>query len=134
MEPEPVNSVASNGGSNSSNLVAPVAPEQFGEGLPYAPENFPNPGDIWRWKSGKRISNNGNYRDRYLYVPHRLAAANRTSDRIFKSKLSVERYVKEKFPDVNITEFFDSFTWSIPSGLPGLFCCFSYILFLGVRH
>lgn len=116
MEPEPPNSVASNGGSNSSNL-APVAPEQSGEGLPYAPENFPNPGDIWRWKSGKRISNNGNYRDRYLYVPHRLAA-NRSSI-IFKSKLSVERYVKEKFPDVNITEFFDSFTWSIPSGLPG---------------
>lgn len=127
MEPEPANSVASNGGSNSSNLVAPVAPEQSGEGLPYAPENFPNPGDIWRWKSGKRISNNGNYRDRYLYVPHRLVA-NRSSI-IFKSKLSVERYVKEKFPDVNITEFFDSFTWSIPSGLPGLFRCYVLILF-----
>jgi len=111
MEPEPI----------------PVAPEQSGEGLPYAPENFPNPGDIWGWKSGKRISNNGNYRDRYLYVPHRLAA-NRNSDHILRSKLSVERYVKEKFPDVNITEFFDSFIWSIPSGLPGLFR--SYTLFL----
>ncbi|CAI8604672.1 unnamed protein product [Vicia faba] len=100
------------GRTNLSNL-APVAPELSGEGLPYAPENFPNPGDIWRWKTGKRISSNGNFRDRYLYLPRRLAGGG------FKSKLAVERYVKEFFPDANVVDFFASFSWSIPSGLPG---------------
>ncbi|CAI8604256.1 unnamed protein product [Vicia faba] len=101
---------------NLSNL-APVAPDQTGEGLPYAPVNFPNPGDIWRWKAGKRISSNGNYRDRWLYLPRRLAASYRGGG--FPSKLAAERYVKESFPHVNIADFFASFTWSIPSGLPG---------------
>jgi hypothetical protein len=119
------NSDNGGGNKNFSNL-APVAPEEAGEGLPYAPENFPNPGDIWRWKAGKRISNNGNFRDRYLYLPRRLSApANRTSFRGgFASKLAVERYVREKFPKANISDFFASFSWRIPSGLPGNFLCF----------
>ncbi|KAI5400810.1 uncharacterized protein LOC127092568 [Lathyrus oleraceus] len=100
---------------NLSNL-APVAPDQSGDGLPFAPENFPNPGDIWRWKAGRRISSNGNFRDRYLYLPRRLAASYRGG---FKSKLAVERHVKEFFPDANIVDFFASFSWTIPSGLPG---------------
>ncbi|KAI5400002.1 protein TITANIA [Lathyrus oleraceus] len=101
---------------NFSNLE-PVAPDQSGEGLPYAPENFPNPGDIWRWKAGKRISSNGNYRDRSLYLPRRLAASYRGGG--FASKLAAERYVKESFPHINIVDFFASFSWTIPSGLPG---------------
>ncbi|XP_045805265.1 uncharacterized protein LOC123898368 [Trifolium pratense] len=107
-------------GNNIFNNLPPVLAGQSGEGLPYAPENFPNPGDIWRWKAGKRISNNGNYRDRYLYLPcHLSAPANRTSYRGgFTSKLAVERYIKEKFPHINIPEFFSSFSWTIPSGLP----------------
>ncbi|XP_058740997.1 OBERON-like protein isoform X2 [Vicia villosa] len=110
------NSDNDGGRINLTNL-APVPPEQSGEGLPYAPENFPNPGDIWRWKAGKRISSNGNYRDRYLYLPRRLAASYRGGG--FPSKLAAERYVKESFPRVNIADFFASFSWSIPSGLPG---------------
>ncbi|CAK8573706.1 unnamed protein product [Lathyrus sativus] len=109
------NSDNDGGRINLSNL-APVAPDQSGDGLPYAPENFPNPGDIWRWKAGRRISSNGNFRDRHLYLPRRLAASYRGG---FKSKLAVERYVKEFFPDANVVDFFASFSWSIPSGLPG---------------
>lgn len=113
---------------NFSNLE-PVAPDQSGEGLPYAPENFPNPGDIWRWKAGKRISSNGNYRDRSLYLPRRLAASYRGGG--FASKLAAERYVKESFPHINIVDFFASFSWTIPSGLPGLSrCSFLILLFL----
>ncbi|CAJ2630221.1 unnamed protein product [Trifolium pratense] len=109
------------GGSKKFSNLTPVPPEESGVGLPYAPENFPNPGDIWRWKAGKRISNNGNFRDRYLYLPPRLSApANRTSFRGgFASKLAVERYVRERFPKSNISDFFASFSWRIPSGLPG---------------
>ncbi|PNX61084.1 hypothetical protein L195_g052272 [Trifolium pratense] len=109
------------GGSKKFSNLTPVPPEESGVGLPYAPENFPNPGDIWRWKAGKRISNNGNFRDRYLYLPPRLSApANRTSFRGgFASKLAVERYVRERFPKANISDFFASFSWRIPSGLPG---------------
>ncbi|PNX66427.1 hypothetical protein L195_g055086, partial [Trifolium pratense] len=108
------------GGSKKFSNLTPVPPEESGVGLPYAPENFPNPGDIWRWKAGKRISNNGNFRDRYLYLPPRLSApANRTSFRGgFASKLAVERYVRERFPKANISDFFASFSWRIPSGLP----------------
>ncbi|XP_058739608.1 protein OBERON 1-like [Vicia villosa] len=103
-------------GNDEASDLPPVAPEESGDGLPYAPENFPNPGDIWRWKAGLRISSNGNFRDRYLYLPRRIAASHRGG---FKSKLAVERYVKEFFPDASLVDFFASFSWSIPSGLPG---------------
>ncbi|GAU49800.1 hypothetical protein TSUD_46160 [Trifolium subterraneum] len=113
--------VINDGGNNRFQNLPPVAPKQSGEGLPYAPENIPNPGDIWRWKVGKRISNNGNFRDRYLYLPrHPSTPANRTSySGGFPSKPAVRRYLKEKFPHINIHEFFSSFSWNIPSGLPG---------------
>ncbi|KAI5400813.1 hypothetical protein KIW84_065610 [Lathyrus oleraceus] len=60
-------------------------------------------------------------KDQYLYLHRRLAApADRISDRgRFESKLETQRYVKEFFPDANIAHFFDSFSWRIPSGLPG---------------
>ncbi|KAA8548649.1 hypothetical protein F0562_000333 [Nyssa sinensis] len=35
----------------------PVSFADSGEGLPYAPIDWPDPGDNWRWKVGKRISN-----------------------------------------------------------------------------
>lgn len=114
-------------GDDGASDLPPVAPEGSGEGLPYAPENFPNSGDIWRWKAGQRISSNGNFRDRYLYLPRRLAASHRGG---FKSKLAVERYVKEFFPDASLVDFFASFSWSIPSGLPGISFCSLLILFL----
>ncbi|PNX59496.1 hypothetical protein L195_g059718, partial [Trifolium pratense] len=38
-------------GNNIFNNLPPVLAGQSGKGLPYAPENFPNPGDIWLWKA-----------------------------------------------------------------------------------
>lgn len=118
--------------SNNSLNLTPVAPEQSGNGLPYAPENFPNSGDIWRWRTGKRVAANGNFRDRYLYLPPRLIAAGHSSGRGgFASKLSVERFLKESFPDIDVLDFFAKFSWTIPSTLPsGLFLRSVLILFL----
>lgn len=97
----------------------PVPPDESGEGLPYAPENWPQQGDIWGWKTGKRLHNNGCFQDRYLYSPSRLSTQKGGSSRkhrhIFASKLSVERYIKATFPDSDIDAFFSSFSWRIPS-------------------
>ncbi|XP_056168707.1 OBERON-like protein isoform X3 [Syzygium oleosum] len=55
--------------------LQPVSGDISGEGLPYAPENFPLPGDKWGWKVGKRVAITGHYLDRYLYLPKRLRAS-----------------------------------------------------------
>ncbi|XP_024958857.1 uncharacterized protein LOC112499815 [Cynara cardunculus var. scolymus] len=93
-----------------------------GYGLPYAPEDFPEPGDKWGWKVGKRVGVSGHYLDRYLYLPVRLhekfklgGFASITSSRGFASKTSVERFVMEAFPATDIKAFFASFTWKIPA-------------------
>ncbi|KAJ1423818.1 Oberon, PHD finger domain [Sesbania bispinosa] len=104
--------------NNSWNLT-PVAPEQYGEGLPYAPENWPNPGDVWGWRTGRRVTLTGYFADRYLYPPTRLGrvsnpGSSRRSRKGFASKLSVERYIKESFPHVQVDDFFASFSWKIP--------------------
>ncbi|KAG5042119.1 hypothetical protein JHK87_006034 [Glycine soja] len=36
-----------------------VSPHSFGQGLPYAPEGWPNPGDVLGWKVLKRTSHAG---------------------------------------------------------------------------
>lgn len=133
---------------NNSLDLTPVAPEQSGEGLPYAPENWPEPGDVWGWRTGKRVSTSGLFRDRYLYLPPRLSGAGNAGSgrRSFASKLSVERYVTETFPHVNLRDFFALFSWMIPSLQPGLFPCSDIVslpecfliclvdaVFLGVR-
>ncbi|KAF2285401.1 hypothetical protein P3X46_006149 [Hevea brasiliensis] len=101
---------------NGSHL-RPVAPEESGEGLPYAPVDWPKPGDIWSWRVGRRVAFNGHFLDRYLYLPRRLGRLENTpgKKRGFASKLSVERYIRSKFPDANVEEFFASFSWRIPS-------------------
>lgn len=45
--------------------IRPVSFDISGEGLPYALENFPLPGDKWGWKVGKRVTNTGHYQDRH---------------------------------------------------------------------
>ncbi|KAL6526574.1 hypothetical protein OROGR_015664 [Orobanche gracilis] len=91
----------------------PVSVNKSGEGLPYAPEDFPNPGDKWRWKVGKRIAISGYFLDRYVYLPRRLCQHGRTKG--FASRLSLEQYVREKFPNTDVRRFFASFIWKIPS-------------------
>ncbi|KMS94797.1 hypothetical protein BVRB_015220 isoform B [Beta vulgaris subsp. vulgaris] len=95
-------------------LLWPVLPQEGGEGLPYAPVNWPNPGDIWGWRVGKRVAASGYYLDRYLYLPLRFQKSRRKRDG-FASKLSVEQYVRARFPGTDVNAFFSSFSWKIPS-------------------
>ncbi|KAK1387813.1 CDPK adapter protein 1 [Heracleum sosnowskyi] len=89
----------------------PVSAQASGKGLPYAPVDWPEPGDIWRWKVGNRVAASGHFMDRYLYLPKRLQSV--PKERSFASKLSVEQYVQKIGADVKA--FFASFSWKIPS-------------------
>lgn len=97
---------------NGLNLY-PVSANDSGEGLPYAPQDWPNPGDKWGWKVGKRLASSGHFLDRYLYLPGTLHKHGHGKG--FASKLSVEQYVREKFPNADIRALFASFSWRIPS-------------------
>ncbi|KAM1086957.1 hypothetical protein ACFX13_012743 [Malus domestica] len=104
--------------TNENGFVCnPVLPDESGEGLPYAPVNWPNPGDNWRWKVGKRVSAAGHFLDRYLYLPKRLRNREHSTRRKygFASKLAVERYIKATFPGLNLDDFFTKFSWRIPA-------------------
>ena len=91
----------------------PVEPHSSGKGLPYAPADWPNPGDTWRWWVGKRMVSSGFYTDRFVHLPKRLCAyGGKTA---FGSKPSLERYISAQFPDADIDEFFASFSWMVPS-------------------
>ncbi|KAL1316991.1 protein OBERON 1 isoform X1 [Arachis ipaensis] len=107
------NGKAENGSFNNR----PVAPEESGEGAPYAPENWPQKGDNWGWRTGRRITPAGYFQDRYLYLPERLNnhSGSARKQHIFASKLAVERYLKANFPEADLGAFFSSFTWRIPA-------------------
>lgn len=92
----------------------PVSAGDSGEGLPYAPVDWPFPGDTWSWKVGQRIANHGHFLDRYLYPPLRFQKAKRASFS-FKSRLSVEQYVRATFPGADVDAFFSSFSWKVPA-------------------
>ncbi|XP_039050792.1 uncharacterized protein LOC120192017 [Hibiscus syriacus] len=53
-----------------------VPPGSSGEGLPYAPRDWPNAGDIWSWRVGKRVSASGFFNDRFINVPESLRKPN----------------------------------------------------------
>lgn len=91
----------------------PVSPNDSGSGLPYAPEDWPNSGDKWRWKVGRRINASGHYLDRYMYAPLRFRVPGQR--RGFASKLSLEQFIRAKFPKADVGAFFASFSWKIPS-------------------
>lgn len=114
----PHSSDGSTTSSKESDL--PVVFDSSGLGLPYAPEDFPEPGDKWGWKVGKRVGVSGHFLDRYLYLPDRLhkeiklgGLTGVISGKCFASKASLERYVMETFPGTDINAFFSSFTWKI---------------------
>ncbi|KAL4310614.1 hypothetical protein GQ457_01G032460 [Hibiscus cannabinus] len=92
-----------------------VLPCTTGEGLPYAPVDWPNPGDIWSWRVGKRVNNAGFYSDRFLNVPKCLRFPG--SQKMFASKLSLERFLLSHFPNADMNSFFASFSWNIPAVL-----------------
>lgn len=95
-------------------IAIPVRGNAYGKGLPYAPENWPCPGDEWYWKVGCRASATGHWVDRYLTPPSRFrdATGKKTS---FTSKLKVQEFIKREFPDVDPSTFFSMFIWKIPS-------------------
>ncbi|CAN1193107.1 hypothetical protein LINPERPRIM_LOCUS28158 [Linum perenne] len=95
-----------------------VPADESGKGLPYAPENWPNPGDTWGWKVGKRLTYAGYHQDRNLYLPKSLHYLGCASSRVkhgFASKLSVQIFLEKHFPGADIKAFFASFVWRIPS-------------------
>ncbi|XP_047319328.1 protein OBERON 2-like isoform X2 [Impatiens glandulifera] len=113
MEIDNPNHIDENMVKNELNLY-PVSANNSGQGLPYAPVDWPESGDVWAWKVGKRISGSGYFLDRYLYIPKRLKSSS-SKKRSFASKLSVKEFIMERFPDANVDTFFSSFSWKIPS-------------------
>ncbi|XP_022738861.1 uncharacterized protein LOC111291407 [Durio zibethinus] len=95
-----------------NNFPAPVPPGSSGEGLPYAPIDWPNPGDNWSWRVGKRVNSSGFYKDRFLTVPKSIRMRNNPKQ--FASKPTLERFLQSHFPDSDINAFFASFIWQIP--------------------
>ncbi|KAL1060190.1 hypothetical protein V6Z11_1Z118400 [Gossypium hirsutum] len=93
----------------------PVPPCTSGEGLPYAPRDWPNPGDVWSWRVGRRVNNAGFYSDRFINVPKSLRFPN--SPKMFASKPTLERFILSHFPTADVNAFFASFVWKIPATL-----------------
>lgn len=109
MEVEPNESNGSTAEIKDNRVhLYPVPFHASGQGLPYAPVDWPCPGDMCGWRVGKRVTASGYHLDRYLYLPSRL---NRKS---FASKVALEDYIRTKFPKIDIGDFFKSFSWKIP--------------------
>ncbi|KAF8016792.1 hypothetical protein BT93_H2107 [Corymbia citriodora subsp. variegata] len=108
------NEVSGEKAEKTNNLsLYPVEPNSSGEGLPYAPVDWPNPGDTWYWRVRYRTLSYGIYRDRMLYLPKRLRVQGHKSH--FVSKCSLERYISLQFPNADVNKFFTSFSWKVPS-------------------
>ncbi|XP_077247724.1 CDPK adapter, putative (DUF1423) isoform X2 [Tasmannia lanceolata] len=97
----------------NGSYVWPVEAGASGEGLPYAPEDWPTPGDKWKWKVGRRKAASGHWCDRYLYPPDRIQKAGKKF--FFASRQAIKAYLQKEFPNVDTNAFFNSFTWRVPS-------------------
>ncbi|CAA7017419.1 unnamed protein product [Microthlaspi erraticum] len=84
-----------------------------GQGLPYAPIDYPSAGDVWAWRVGRRVTATGAHKDRFLILPDRLRTKNAAKS--FASKTTLSRYLETNFPDLDVNAFFESFTWNIPA-------------------
>ncbi|BAT96190.1 hypothetical protein LR48_Vigan02g055700 [Vigna angularis] len=93
--------------------LQPVPSYSSGKGLPYAPEGWPNAGDVWGWRVAARTAKGGYFTDRYLIPPASLRKGSRRLE--FSSKTAVSRYLHSNFPDMRTEAFFALFTWLIPS-------------------
>ncbi|XP_014512477.1 uncharacterized protein LOC106771090 [Vigna radiata var. radiata] len=93
--------------------LQPVPSYSSGVGLPYAPEGWPNAGDVWGWKVKARCSKGGFFTDRFLIPPASLQKGSRRLE--FSSKAAVGRYLQSNFPNMKTEAFFALFTWAIPS-------------------
>ncbi|CAK7327067.1 unnamed protein product [Dovyalis caffra] len=97
---------------NVNNSLRLVMPGESGEGLPYAPIDWPNPGDNWKWRVGRRVNSSGYYQDRFIYVPKSLQGKKK---HMFASKPALENYIRSQFPSADVNAFFASFAWKIPA-------------------
>ncbi|KAF9622622.1 hypothetical protein IFM89_032521 [Coptis chinensis] len=96
-------------------VLKPVPDNASGEGLPYAPIDWPNPGDVWGWRVGRRKNTAGFMVDRYLYPPRRIQKSLTGRKQFFASLQSIREFVKKEFPNANHDAFFASFSWKVPS-------------------
>ncbi|KAI3910771.1 hypothetical protein MKW98_030579 [Papaver atlanticum] len=98
-------------------VLRPVGLGESGEGMPYAPENWPKPGDNWRWRVGRRTLLNGYMWDRFLIPPARLLKPRKSGQRkvVFPSIQGVAKFLQEEIPNADVDAFFKSFCWKIPS-------------------
>lgn len=114
------------------NFLEPVPPFYQGQGFPYAPTDWPGPGETWGWKVGRRISSCGYYTDRFLIPPRSLQKP--SCPRYFASRRSIELYILKEFPDADIDAFFASFIWRVPSTLwhstKGELKVYSYMIYV----
>ncbi|KAJ6771603.1 hypothetical protein OIU74_017945 [Salix koriyanagi] len=94
-----------------NNLLRLVMPGETGAGLPYAPIDWPNPGDNWEWRVGRRVNSSGYFQDRFIYLPKSVHA----NKKMFASKPALESYIRSEFPSADVDAFFSSFTWKIPA-------------------
>ncbi|KAI0524931.1 hypothetical protein KFK09_004321 [Dendrobium nobile] len=108
----------SNGNAKSSNKkiidLKPVPACASGVGLPYAPEDWPNPGDNWTWKVGNRKAASGHWIDRFISPPGYFPKVSGCKPR-FQSRVSLEKYIRSEFPYADADAFFASFTWRVPA-------------------
>ncbi|WOK91577.1 hypothetical protein Cni_G00268 [Canna indica] len=103
----------SNGKEEKRLVAIPVAGGSSGEGLPYAPEDWPRPGDIWRWKVGNRKCVSGHWVDRCVSAPPTCPKFGGKRP-VFHSKSSLEEYIRKEYPQTDVEEFFSSFIWRVP--------------------
>ena len=63
-------------GETDLNQLPAIAQFSTGQGLPYAPVDWPSPGDVWTWRVGRRVTATGFHQDRFLILPQRLQQKN----------------------------------------------------------
>lgn len=100
-------------GETDLNQLPAIPPVSNGQGLPFAPVDFPSPGDVWTWRVGRRVSATGFHKDRFLILPDRLKMKN--APKSFASINTLSRYLETNFPEMDVNAFFASFSWNIPA-------------------
>lgn len=100
-------------GDTDLNKLPAIPPVSNGQGLPYAPVDFPSQGDVWTWRVGRRVTSNGFHKDRFLILPERLKS--KTAPKYIAGKNTLSRYLETSFPEIDVNAFFASFSWNIPA-------------------
>ncbi|XP_009145322.1 uncharacterized protein LOC103869032 [Brassica rapa] len=100
-------------GETDLNQLPAIPQFSTGQGLPYAPVDWPSSGDVWTWRVGRRVTATGFHQDRFLILPQRLQQKN--VPKSFASKPTLARYIQTSFPGMDADGFFASFSWKIPA-------------------